>query len=89
MDFIGRGGEGVYSGRQSKAFQPCQKRVPEPFAGRMPLEELGIGMVHYSPLGKGYLTGKIDQNTKFDEFRFPQYAAQVHAGSAEGESGLD
>src|SRR5271170_6343140 len=29
------------------------------------LEELGIGFVPYSPLGKGFLTGKIDENTKF------------------------
>jgi aryl-alcohol dehydrogenase-like predicted oxidoreductase len=29
------------------------------------LEELGIGLVPYSPLGKGFLTGKIDENTKF------------------------
>ncbi|HEX6287660.1 MAG TPA: aldo/keto reductase [Herpetosiphonaceae bacterium] len=29
-------------------------------------EELGIGFVPYSPLGRGYLTGKIDQNTTFD-----------------------
>jgi aryl-alcohol dehydrogenase-like predicted oxidoreductase len=30
------------------------------------LEELGIGFVPYSPLGKGFLTGKMDENTKFD-----------------------
>jgi aryl-alcohol dehydrogenase-like predicted oxidoreductase len=30
------------------------------------LEELGIGFVPYSPLGKGFLTGTIDQNTAFD-----------------------
>jgi aryl-alcohol dehydrogenase-like predicted oxidoreductase len=29
------------------------------------LEELGIGFVPFSPLGKGYLTGKMDENTKF------------------------
>ncbi|HUV88581.1 MAG TPA: aldo/keto reductase [Anaerolineae bacterium] len=29
-------------------------------------EELGIGFVPYSPLGKGFLTGKIDENTTFD-----------------------
>jgi aryl-alcohol dehydrogenase-like predicted oxidoreductase len=29
-------------------------------------EELGIGLVAYSPLGRGYLTGKIDENTTFD-----------------------
>jgi aryl-alcohol dehydrogenase-like predicted oxidoreductase len=30
------------------------------------LEELGIGLVAFSPLGKGFLTGKIDENTQFD-----------------------
>jgi aryl-alcohol dehydrogenase-like predicted oxidoreductase len=30
------------------------------------LEELGIGFVPFSPLGKGFLTGKIDENTTFD-----------------------
>jgi aryl-alcohol dehydrogenase-like predicted oxidoreductase len=34
------------------------------------LEELGIGLVPYSPLGKGYLTGKIDENTKFGSSDF-------------------
>lgn len=34
------------------------------------LEELGIGFVPYSPLGKGYLTGKIDESTTFDATDF-------------------
>lgn len=34
------------------------------------LEELGIGFVPYSPLGKGYLTGKMDSTTKFDSTDF-------------------
>jgi aryl-alcohol dehydrogenase-like predicted oxidoreductase len=34
------------------------------------LEELGIGLVPYSPLGKGFLTGKIDENAKFDSSDF-------------------
>jgi aryl-alcohol dehydrogenase-like predicted oxidoreductase len=34
------------------------------------LEELGIGFVPYSPLGKGFLTGKIDENTTFDHTDF-------------------
>jgi len=34
------------------------------------LEELGIGLVPFSPLGKGFLTGKIDENTKFDSSDF-------------------
>lgn len=34
------------------------------------LDELGIGFVPFSPLGKGFLTGKIDENTKFDSSDF-------------------
>jgi len=34
------------------------------------LEELGIGFVPYSPLGRGFLTGKMDENTKFDSSDF-------------------
>jgi aryl-alcohol dehydrogenase-like predicted oxidoreductase len=34
------------------------------------LEELGIGLVPYSPLGKGFLTGKMDENTEFDKTDF-------------------
>jgi len=34
------------------------------------LEELGIGFVPFSPLGKGYLTGKMNENTKFDSSDF-------------------
>jgi aryl-alcohol dehydrogenase-like predicted oxidoreductase len=34
------------------------------------LEELGIGFVPFSPLGKGFLTGKIDENTTFDKTDF-------------------
>jgi aryl-alcohol dehydrogenase-like predicted oxidoreductase len=34
------------------------------------LEELGIGLVPYSPLGKGFLTGRLDENTKFGSTDF-------------------
>jgi aryl-alcohol dehydrogenase-like predicted oxidoreductase len=43
----------------------------EPEAEVMPtLEELGIGLVPFSPLGKGFLTGKIDETTSFDSSDF-------------------
>ena len=43
----------------------------EPEETVMPtLEELGIGFVPFSPLGKGFLTGKIDANTEFDSTDF-------------------
>jgi aryl-alcohol dehydrogenase-like predicted oxidoreductase len=45
------------------------------------LEELGIGFVPYSPLGKGFLTGKIDENTMFDKNDFrnkvPRFTPQA------------
>jgi aryl-alcohol dehydrogenase-like predicted oxidoreductase len=44
------------------------------------LEELGIGFVPFSPLGKGFLTGKIDADTKFDSTDFrntvPRFTAE-------------
>ena len=51
------------------------------------LEELGIGFVPFSPLGKGFLTGKIDENTTFDSDRLPQHRAALHARGAQGEPG--
>ena len=45
------------------------------------LEELGIGFVPFSPLGKGFLTGKIDENTTFDSKDFrnivPRFSAEA------------
>jgi aryl-alcohol dehydrogenase-like predicted oxidoreductase len=45
------------------------------------LEELGIGFVPFSPLGKGFLTGKIDENTTFDSSDFrniaPRFAPEA------------
>lgn len=44
-------------------------------------EELGIGLVPYSPLGRGYLTGKVDENTTFDKSdirsRNPRFTAEA------------
>ena len=53
----------------------------EPEETVMPtLEELGIGFVPFSPLGKGFLTGKIDADTKFDSTDFrsivPRFTAE-------------
>lgn len=45
------------------------------------LQELGIGLVPYSPLGRGFLTGKIDENTSFEsnDFRthLPRFTAEA------------
>src|SRR6185369_11487277 len=53
----------------------------EPEAEMLPtLEELGIGLVPFSPLGKGFLTGAINENTKFDSADFrnnvPRFSAE-------------
>ena len=45
------------------------------------LEELGIGLVAFSPLGKGFLTGTITENTKFDQEdnrgSFPRFSPEA------------
>ncbi|HUC61916.1 MAG TPA: aldo/keto reductase [Alphaproteobacteria bacterium] len=49
------------------------------------LEELGIGLVPYSPLGKGFLTGKIDASTRFDKTDFrnslPRFTPEARAAN--------
>jgi aryl-alcohol dehydrogenase-like predicted oxidoreductase len=69
---------GVQTIRRAHAVQPLTAlqseyslwwRKPEQEVIPM-LEELGIGFVPYSPLGKGFLTGKIDENAKFDSTDF-------------------
>jgi aryl-alcohol dehydrogenase-like predicted oxidoreductase len=65
---------GARSIRRAHAVQPVAALqseyslwTREPEAEIIPtLEELGIGLVPFSPLGKGFLTGKIDLNTTFD-----------------------
>jgi len=51
------------------------------------LEELGIGFVPYSPLGKGFLTGKIDETTSFasTDFRntLPRFTADARKANQE------
>jgi aryl-alcohol dehydrogenase-like predicted oxidoreductase len=69
---------GVQTIRRAHAVQPVSALQSEyslwwrkPEAEVIPtLEELGIGLVPYSPLGKGFLTGKIDENAKFDSSDF-------------------
>jgi aryl-alcohol dehydrogenase-like predicted oxidoreductase len=69
---------GVQTIRRAHSVQPVTALQSEyslwtrsPEAGVLPtLEELGIGFVPYSPLGKGFLTGKINENTTFDSTDF-------------------
>jgi aryl-alcohol dehydrogenase-like predicted oxidoreductase len=69
---------GVQTIRRAHSVQPVTAVQSEyslfwrgPEAELLPaLEELGIGFVPFSPLGAGFLTGKIDENTKFDPTDF-------------------
>jgi len=69
---------GVQTIRRAHAVQPVTALQSEyslwwrePEAEILPtLEELGIGFVPFSPLGKGFLTGAINENTKFDSTDF-------------------
>ncbi len=69
---------GVKTIRRAHAVQPVTALQSEyslwwrePEAEVIPtLEELGIGFVPFSPLGKGFLTGKINEDTKFDKSDF-------------------
>jgi len=52
------------------------------------LTELGIGFVPFSPLSKGFLTGKIDETTTFEPGDFRNTVPPLRPGSAEGQHGL-
>lgn len=80
---------GVQTIRRAHAVQPVAALQSEyslwwrqPESEIMPaLEELGIGFVPFSPLGKGFLTGKINENTTFDKSDFrnvvPRFTAEA------------
>jgi aryl-alcohol dehydrogenase-like predicted oxidoreductase len=80
---------GVQTIRRAHAVQPVTALQSEyslwwrePEAEIFPtLEELGIGFVPFSPLGRGFLTGKIDENTTFDSTDFrntvPRFAPEA------------
>ena len=78
VKYFGLSEAGVEAIRRAHAVQPVAALQSEyslwwrePEQEIMPtLEELGIGFVPFSPLGKGFLTGKIDENTQFDKSDF-------------------
>jgi aryl-alcohol dehydrogenase-like predicted oxidoreductase len=84
---------GVRTIRRAHAVQPVTALQSEyslwwrePEAEILPtLEELGIGFVPFSPLGKGFLTGKIDETTTFDSSDFrntvPRFAPENRAAN--------
>ncbi|MCX6249801.1 MAG: aldo/keto reductase [Bacteroidetes bacterium] len=61
----------------------------EPEAEIIPvLEELGIGLVPFSPLGKGFLTGKISDNTTFDKSDFRNTVPRFSPENRKANQGL-
>jgi aryl-alcohol dehydrogenase-like predicted oxidoreductase len=86
---LGLSEAGVQTIRRAHAVQPVTALQSEyslwwrePETEIIPaLEELGIGFVPFSPLGKGYLTGKIDESTTFDSTDFrnmvPRFAPEA------------
>ena len=78
VKYFGLSEPGVQTIRRAHAIQPVTAVQSEyslwwrrPEEELMPtLQELGVGFVPFSPLGKGFLTGKIDENTKFDSSDF-------------------
>ena len=88
MKHFGLSEAGVQTVRRAQAVQPVAALQSEyslwwsePEAEMMPtLEELGIGFVPFSPLGKGFLTGKISEDTQFEKNDFrnivPRFSAE-------------
>src|SRR6187200_313241 len=78
VKYFGLSEAGVKTIRKAHAVQPVAALQSEyslwwrqPEEELLPtLEDLGIGFVPFSPLGKGFLTGKIDENTMFDSTDF-------------------
>jgi len=78
VKYFGLSEAGIKTIRRAHAVQPVTALQSEyslwwrePEAEVIPtLEELGIGFVPFSPLGKGFLTGKISEDTKFDKSDF-------------------
>ena len=84
---------GVQTIRRAHAVQPVTALQSEyslwwrePEEAILPtLEELGIGFVPFSPLGKGFLTGKIDETTTFDSTDFRNTVPALRPRGARGE----
>jgi aryl-alcohol dehydrogenase-like predicted oxidoreductase len=87
---------GVKTIRRAHAVQPVAALQSEyslwwkePESEILPtLEELGIGFVPFSPLGKGFLTGKINENTKFDKKDFRSIVPRFTEENRKANKGL-
>src|ERR1700726_428034 len=95
VKYFGLSEAGVQTIRRAHAVQPVTALQSEyslwwrePERDVLPaLEELGIGFVPFSPLGKGFLTGKIDDKTTFDSTDFrnvvPRFTAENREANQE------
>lgn len=89
VEHFGLSEAGVRTIRRAHAVQPVTALQSEyslwwrePEDAILPtLEELGIGFVPFSPLGKGFLTGRIDENTSFDSGDFRNTVPRFDAGA--------
>ena len=96
VKYFGMSEAGVQSIRKAHAVQPLAALQSEyslwwrePEKEILPtLEELGIGFVPFSPLGKGFLTGKIDENTHFDKTDFRNVVPRFSEGNRKANQKL-
>ena len=96
MKYFGISEAGVQSIRKAHAVQPVAALQSEyslwwrePEQEIIPaLEELGIGFVPFSPLGKGFLTGAIDQNTEFDKTDFRNIVPRFSPEARKANQGM-
>jgi len=87
---------GAQTIRRAHAVQPVAALQSEyslwwrdPEAEILPtLEELGIGFVPYSPLGRGFLTGKMDENTRFESSDFRSLLPRFQPEARKANQGL-
>jgi aryl-alcohol dehydrogenase-like predicted oxidoreductase len=96
VEHFGLSEAGVRTIRRAHAVQPVTAVQSEyslwwrePEGEVLPtLEELGIGFVPFSPLGKGFLTGAIDENTSFDSTDFRNVVPRFSAENRKANQGL-
>lgn len=92
VKYFGLSEAGVMTIRKAHAVQPVTALQSEysmwwrePEKEILPiLEELGIGFVPFSPLGKGFLTGAINENTKFDQSDFRNVVPRFNEENRKG-----
>ena len=96
VKYFGMSEAGAQSIRRAHAVQPVAALQSEyslwwrePEETVLPtLEELGIGFVPFSPLGKGFLTGAIDANTTFDKTDFRNIVPRFSEENRKANAGL-